>query len=402
MGSKCLRLGIIGCGERSRSLLRHSIGLDGVQITALYDPDPEAVLRIQREYASDAAVVDGMERVVCRDDVDLVIVGSPDNAHREPCVAAFEHGKHVFCEKPLATTVEDCRAIWNASRAANRELIVGFVLRYAPFYTAIKQRIDQGDIGSIISIESNENLPFAQGAFFRRDWRRFRSFTGSYLLEKCCHDLDILCWFSDSLPRRVASFGGRSFFTPRSEAPLYCRDCTLDCAHRLVLDPLPAKPASEPEMSRGKELDLCCFNTSQDIVDNQVVIIEFYNGVRATFHSNQNTGHPSRRMYLVGEKGCIEGDLYWGYFQYSPVHYTGKWEGVPWERTEIVREGQHGGGDRLQIHECFRRLHQGLPVMAGGREGLVACVTALGIDEARISGNVIDLADTWSSYGITN
>ena len=243
------------------------------------------------------------------------------------------------------------------------------MLRYAPFYRGIKQRLDNGDLGPIMSIEANENLPFAQGAFFRRDWRRFRRFTGTYLLEKCCHDLDILCWFADSLPRRVASFGGRSFFTPRSDAPLYCRDCDLECAHRLELDPLPPKPEAEPDLTRGRSIDLCAFNSSQDIVDNQVVIIEFANGIRATFHSNQNAASPSRRMYLVGERGCIEGDIYWGFFQYAPIRYTGDWEGLPWERTEVVRAGQHGGGDDSQFGDCLRRLREGRPMMSGGREG---------------------------------
>ena len=402
MADSPFRVAAIGCGARGRSLLRHAAGAADVEIAALYDPNPQAALQAQREHAPDAAIVDGIEQVVSRDDVDLVIVGSPDHAHREPAVAAFEHGKHVFCEKPLATTAEDCRAIWSAAQAAERELIVGFVLRYAPFYRGIKERLDHGDLGPIMSIEANENLPFAQGAFFRRDWRRFRRFTGTYLLEKCCHDLDILCWFADSLPLRVASFGGRSFFTPRADAPLYCRDCDLDCAHRLELDPLPPKPATEPELTRGKDLDLCCFNSSQDIVDNQVVIIEFANGVRATFHSNQNAASPSRRMYLVGERGCIEGDIYWGFFQYAPIRYTGDWEGLPWERTEVVRAGQHGGGDDSQLGDCLRRLRDGRPVMAGGREGLIACVTALGIDEARGTGSVVDLTGTWGAYGLSD
>lgn len=106
-------------------------------------------------------------------------------------------------------------------------------------------------------------------------------------------------------------------------------------------------------------------------------------------------------MYLVGERGCIEGDLYWGFFQYAPIRYTDNRDGLPWERSEVIREGQHGGGDGLQLGDCLRRLRDGRPVMAGGREGLIACITALGIDEARISGTVVDLTETWASYGIT-
>ena len=397
-----LRVGAVGCGARGRHILQRLQDTGRARVTALYDPAAEAAQQVRTELGTDAAVTGGYREVVERDDVDLVVVASPDHAHTEPAVAAFEHGKHVFCEKPMATTVADCQAIWDASRAAGRQLFVGFVLRYAPFYRGIKERLDRGDLGRVVSIEANENLSATQGAFFHRDWRRFRKFTGSYLLEKCCHDLDILTWFAGALPRRVASFGGRTVFTPRPRAPLYCRDCDLDCAHRLRLEHPPPKPdeEAEVEMNHGRRLDLCCFNSDKDIVDHQVAIIEYDNGVRATFHSNQNGAMPSRRMYVAGEAGCIEGDLYWGHFQYAPVAWSPHFEGSEWQRTEVGNIGQHGGGDRRQLAACVAALLDGTPPPAGGRAGLVASVTALAIDEARLRGSVIDLGERWRRLGV--
>ena len=397
-----LGVGAVGCGARGRRILQQLQATGRVRIAALYDPADDAAALARSELATGTELVAGYREVVERDDVDLVVVASPDHAHREPAVAAFEHGKHVFCEKPMATTVADCRAIWEAASAAHRHLFVGFVLRHAPFYRGIKARIDRGDLGRLVSIEANENLSATQGAFFHRDWRRFRKFTGSYLLEKCCHDLDILTWFAGALPRRVASFGGRTVFTPRPSAPLYCRDCDLDCAHRLRLDNPPPKPAAraEIEMNHGRRLDLCCFNSDKDIVDHQVAIIEYDNGVRATFHSNQNGGMPSRRMYVAGEAGCIEGDLYWGHFQYAPVVWSPHFEGSAWERSEVGSTGQHGGGDARQLAACVATLLDGAPPPAGGHAGLVASVTALAIDEARLHGSVVDLSERWHSLGL--
>ena len=397
-----LRVGAVGCGARGRHILQRMHATGRVRVTALYDPAAGAAGRVREELGADAALVGGYREVVERDDVDLVVVASPDHAHTEPAVAAFEHGKHVFCEKPMATTVADCQAIWDAARAADRHLFVGFVLRYAPFYLGIKERIDRGDLGQVVSIEANENLSATQGAFFHRDWRRFRKFTGSYLLEKCCHDLDILTWFAGALPRRVASFGGRSVFTPRPEAPRYCRDCDLDCPHRLHLEDPPPKPDERAaiEMNHGRRLDLCCYNSDKDIVDHQVAIIEYDNGVCATFHSNQNGGMPSRRMYLAGEAGCIEGDLYWGHFQYAPVAWSPHFEGSEWQRTEVGNIGQHGGGDQRQLAACVASVLDGTPPPAGGRAGLVASVTALAIDEARLRGSVVDLSERWRWLGV--
>ena len=398
-----LGVGLIGCGARGRRLLERLQDLGRTRTAALYDPDPGSAERARAELAPGAAVAAGYRELVRREDVDLVLVCSPNHAHRAPAVAAFEHGKHVFCEKPMATTVADCEAIRDAARAAGRHLIIGFVLRHAPFYREIKRRIDRGDLGRVVSLEANENLGAAQGAFFHRDWRRFEKFTGGYLLEKCCHDLDILTWLAGALPRRVASFGGRSVFTPRPEAPRFCRDCGLECAHRLRLEEPPPKPAgAAPELNRGRELDLCCFNADQDIVDHQVALIEYANGVRATFHSNQNCGMPSRRLYVAGEAGCIEGDLYWGYFQFAPVTYRRDFSGSGWERTEVGNAGQHGGGDQRHLASCVAALLEQGPAPAGGRAGLVASVTALAIEEARREGRVVDLGERWRRLGLSS
>lgn len=404
VSAKVLGIGLVGCGARGRRLAERLQALGRTRIAALYDPAPGSAERARAELAPRAAVAAGYREVVRRDDVDLVLVCSPNHVHRQPAVAAFEHGKHVFCEKPMATTVADCQAIWDAARAAGRHLIIGFVLRHAPFYREIKRRIDRGDLGRVVSMEANENLGAAQGAFFHRDWRRFDKFTGGYLLEKCCHDLDILTWMAGALPQRVASFGGRSVFTPRPEAPRYCRDCGLECAHRLRLEEPPPKPAerAELELNRGRALDLCCYNSDQDIVDHQVALIEYANGVRATFHSNQNCGMPSRRLYVAGEAGCIEGDLYWGHFQFAPVTYRRDFGGGEWERTEVGNAGQHGGGDQRQLASCVAALLEQGPPPAGGRAGLVASVTALAIEEARREGGVVDLGERWRHLGLNS
>ena len=203
----------------------------------------------------------------------------------------------------------------------------------------------------------------------------------------------------------MASFGGRAVFNPRPEAPRYCRycrDCDLECAHRLHLEDPPPKPTTraELELYSGRALDLCCFNSDSDIVDHQVAIIEYANGVRATFHSNQNAGMPSRRMYVVGDAGCIEGDRYWGHFQFAPVEYTPDFSGTRWERTEVGNASQHGGGDERQLASCVQALLEGGEAPAGGRAGLVASVTALAIDEALQQGSVVDLSERWQRIGL--
>ncbi|NNE93832.1 MAG: Gfo/Idh/MocA family oxidoreductase [Verrucomicrobiales bacterium] len=110
--------------------------------------------------------------------------------HREPALAALQAGKHVFLEKPMASTVEDCDAIVEAANASDAFLMTGHICRFNPRYAAAKQAISEGRIGKIISMYARRNLP---------QW------VGASVLDKigpiigdCVHDTDLMFWFSES------------------------------------------------------------------------------------------------------------------------------------------------------------------------------------------------------------
>ena len=90
----------------------------------------------------------------------------------------------------------------------------GFVLRYAPLYRKVKELLDTGKFGKIMQIEANEHIPSNHGSHIMRNWRRHTDISGPHILEKCCHDLDLIIWYSQSLPSKIASFASRDFFVP--------------------------------------------------------------------------------------------------------------------------------------------------------------------------------------------
>ena len=106
-------IGIIGCGSRAACVMQHTLKLSNrLTIRGLYDPNPQAINDYHQRFNCDEAqTYDSEESLCAAQDIDWVIIGSPNAHHARHAITAMEAGKHVFCEKPLATTLEDCLAI---------------------------------------------------------------------------------------------------------------------------------------------------------------------------------------------------------------------------------------------------------------------------------------------------
>jgi predicted dehydrogenase len=383
---KPVGVGAIGCGSRLLGIMKRLPGIgEDIEVRALSDPSEHSIERARRELAPRARVCPDYRALARAQDVDWVFVGSWNCYHREHSVAALEHGKHVFCEKPLATSLEDCLAIRDAWRRSGRIFSVGFVLRHSPHYQAIRRLVREGAVGRVISMEFNETLAPDHGGFIHMDWRRRTEWAGSHLLEKCCHDLDLANWILGSLPVRAASFGGLDFFRPENaaEEERYAKDTQGRSPFRLW----PKAPLGSAETP---------FNADKDIVDNQVAIIEYANGVRATFHTNCSAAIHERRMYILGTRGAIRGDVISGELRLARISLKGD----EVENLETGVSGGHGGADGTLVTGLGRSLLSGAAPLADPEDGLRAAVAALGIDEAMETGRVHDYRPTWQRAGV--
>lgn len=377
---KRVGVGVIGAGMRSlevvKNLLRDSER--NVEIRAIYDPDKHQAERARESWKSPgAAILDNFKDVSTTNGVSWVMVFSPNAYHCEHVVAAFEAGCDVFAEKPLATSIEDCVSIHDAHQASGRQFATGFVLRYAPLYRRLRQLIDDGVLGDIIAIDANENIAPDHGSYIMTNWRRHTALAGPHILEKCCHDLDILNWLVGSVPMRVAAFGGRDFFVPENSEMLdrYGKECFLSWED----------PHREPDASP--------FTSESDLMDNIVSVLEYKNGVRVQFQATMSNAIPERRMYVSGSEGTAIAELYSGTLSYQRIGDN--------ERTEVSWQGAdgHGGGDDFIMKELYDVMVTGSSPKCSGEEGLLSAVVAMAIDEAAREGCVVDLAPTWLSLG---
>lgn len=378
-----IAIGLIGAGARLRSVVKNLLAADArIRVAALHDPDPISIEAARAEFGSDITVCHSVEELVTSPAIEWVFIGSFNHLHSEQAIAALNAGKHVFCEKPLATRLEDCLAVQQAVRASGRTFAFGLVLRYASLYQKVRELIAAGTIGDLISFEFNETLGFNHGGYIFGNWRRHTALAGTHLLEKCCHDIDLANWITGSLPVRAASFGGKDFFVPKNERHMarLGTDSHGNAAYCGWADPHRVNPFSE----------------GADIVDNQVAILQYANGVRGTFHTNCHAAIPERRFYLCGTEGGIRANAVTGLIEWQRIGHKTKPESL-----DMGHAGGHSGGDELMAAALARTLLEGATPLATVEDGLRACIAAFGMDQALEEGRVVDLLPLWKQAHIT-
>ena len=402
------RLGIIGCGlraDRYMCQLRSGLGTEW-RVVALADPNPTAIGIYLKHYCNGEArtFASGPELLEAMGgELDAVIITPPNALHVESAVPAIEQGLTILLEKPVATNIEDCAAVWKAyTDRGLPPLAVGFVLRYTAFYRNVKQIIESGGIGRVLTIQASELLGPMITQCYGRGWRRHDGLAGSFILEKCCHDMDILGWLAGSTAAKVSSFATRTRFVNDSTLPATCSECTVKDTCRYDADRIRAAVHAIDDdawLERVGPLlppdnDLCVFNADKDVPDHQVVNIEYDNGVLATFAAVMDQGQTNRTLRVYGTAGQIVGDIGKDDLQ---VHHWAEDESVGHidERIELAHDTSgHHGGDSV-IGDQFKAMLRGqsVPPAAGLREGIEGCLVAFAAEESRRQGRVVEVGE---------
>lgn len=374
---KTINVAVIAAGGRAcgvtNNLLRDSDG--NVKVLSLFDPDKKQC-RNALEYwnSPDTAICDTYQEAVNTPGVDWVMVFSPNAHHKEHILAGFAAGKNVFSEKPLATRIDDCQEIFEAHRKSALTFATGFVLRYSKLYRKAKELISSGKLGKVLSIDANENIDPAHGAYIMMNWRRLTELAGPHILEKCCHDLDLINWFCDSLPTKIASFGGLDYFVPENER--YMQQHGKE-TFRTWPDP------------HGEDSP---FTADKDLMDNQVGIMQYRNGIRVMFQATMSNAIPERRMYFSCTEGTMVLELYSSTLRYKLIGDEGE---------TIINFGAdgHGGGDAFITKELYKTMSEGVKPECSGDEGLESAVVAIVMDQAAQTNQMIDLEPIWKKLG---
>jgi len=264
---------------------------------------------------------------------------------------------------------------------------VGFVLRYTRFYQTIRDLVQSGALGRVLSGEASEVLAYGHtSSTFMRGHYRLRSDSGSFILTKCSHDFDILSWILGRKTVRVASFGGLDYFTPRPGVGPLCSQCTV--ADRCLFD---GRKLFRERYRAGDELtDSCVFLTEKDIVDNQVALLEYEGGLRLTFSVHTLGARGRRTLMLVGDAGELSAELERGRIEVRRLG-TGDVEVY----TVGEDEAGHQGGDARLVEDFLGQLRSGrASPLADVRSGCEAVLVGYAVDVAMRERRIVDI-DEW-------
>ncbi|MGV9777830.1 Gfo/Idh/MocA family protein [Streptosporangium sp. NPDC003464] len=327
-------LAVLGAGMRGFIYAREAVRTGRGRIVAVAEPDRGRRERFAAEFGLSPAGTfhDWAEMAAAGKVADAVVIATQDHLHVDPAVAFAELGYHILLEKPMAPVEADARRIVAAVQRHSVILAVGHVLRYTPYTLALKAVIDQGRLGDLASVQHLEPVGWWHQAhsFVRGNWRRADT-SGPMLLTKSCHDIDWLLHVIGLRPVRVSSFGGLLHFRPENRpagAGERCTGCAVeaDCpysATRFYLgclgDPktefwplgaVTAEPTAEAVLHALETgpYGRCVYDCDNDVVDQQVVSMEFEGGVTASFTMTAFTPLEHRRTRLFGTHGYLEGD----------------------------------------------------------------------------------------------
>jgi predicted dehydrogenase len=405
---------VIGAGGRGTGYGRWALANPSrARVVAVAEPRQVRRDRFATAHGIEAAdAVEDWRQLAARERfADAVLVCTQDQMHAEPVEAFAALGYHILVEKPMAPDEQTCRRIVAATERAGVMLAVGHVMRYTTYTAAVKEIVDSGQLGDVMTIEHLEPVGFWHQAhsFVRGNWRRADLAT-TMLMAKSCHDLDWLQYIVGQPPQRVSSFGRLSHFT-RDHQPDGAADRCLDCAvetscaysaarlyggmlsrgqHTWPLDVIvdDFTPAALDDALRDGPYGRCVYACDNDVVDHQVVAMEFPGGATATFTMTAFNEAGGRRTSIFGTRGELSGDgdtirIYDFATRQTQVI-------TPEQMGAMSAAGGHGGGD-AGLMDAFTEavaLGDPAPIRSGPRESLASHLAVFAAERARLNGTV--------------
>lgn len=305
---------------------------------------------------------------------DAIIITTPDNLHYGPCMEALKMGYDVLLEKPISPSEKECRDILQLAKKTGRIVAVCHVLRYAPYFIKLRELMNSGSLGEVISVQHLEPIGHVHmsHSYVRGNWHNSKQ-TTPIILAKSCHDLDILKWMINKPSRKIQAFGDLKWFRKENAPAGSTERCADGCkiegecpysalriyyrnrAWTYVLDMPDDKEkhaAHILEKLKTTNYGRCVYRMENDQPDHYICNIQFADNVTASFSMEAFTSYEGRRTRVMGSMGDIVGDM--SSFVLTDFR-TGK-------KTEWKQESDgHGGGDWRLVADWIQAVSQHNP-----------------------------------------
>jgi predicted dehydrogenase len=415
MNANEVHLVVAGAGLRGLAYARRAAAR-GARITAVAEPDPQRRTDFAAEFQipPERAFADWRELAAAGRIGDAAVIALQDRLHADAAVDFAALGYHLLLEKPMATTESDARRITAAVEEAGVIFAVCHVLRYTAYTRALRRLIDDGALGRLVDVQHLEPIGWWHFAhsFVRGHWSNSQT-SAPLLLTKACHDIDWLMHLFDAAPTRVSSFGSLAHFRAEERPPGAadrCVDCPVEPAcpysaarlYRSCLgDPdrefWPLSAVTDDRTPAGVERALregpygrCVYTCDNDVVDHQVVAMEFPGGATCSFTMSAFTPMEHRRTRLSGTRGHAEGD---GRRIRVVDFATGAERVIDTHASGAAAGDGHGGGDDGIIDAFVEAVASGDPALlhSDAATSLAGHLVVWAAERARETGTVVTL-----------
>lgn len=331
-----IRIGSLGVTGRG-GMSRHWHEPEGRSIvTAGMDTSDEALGMFKERVNADAFTTKSVDELLDQD-IDAVVVLSPDFTHEEYVIKAFEAGKHVFCEKPMAITTTGCDRMLEAWKGSGKKFMIGFNMRYMNIFRVMKDIVDSGIIGEIKGVWCRHFVGHG-GKWYYHDWHANSNYSTGLLLQKAAHDIDMIHWITGKYTKRVVGMGKLDFYGGDKPNDQRCSTCDEK------------DTCSEYHFTDGKanKMDMCVYRQEVDVEDSSTILMDMEDGVQATYMQCHYTPDYCRNYTFIGTEGRVE-NLDDGNKVITKLRPLSKrWKNLA-DQTYDIRpaEGGHGGADPL-------------------------------------------------------
>ena len=422
MKNKIVTVSIIGVGARGGEAYgRYIYRLkDKYKIVSLCDSNAERLEKYGKAYQIEKGNCFSDEETFFKERrSDLLIIATLDKLHVQMAKKALALGYDILLEKPISDNVVELQELNEAAKKTDCKVMVCHVLRYTEMMKKLKEILDSGAIGKLISIDQTENVVYWHEAhsYVRGNWRN-REIAAPMIMAKCCHDLDLLQYFTGSKCKAVSSMGSLAYFKKENQpqgAADRCTECPYidTCAYSakriyidewkswgcpassvpqiMITDVLPLTEEALLTAIQTGKYGRCVFACDNDVVDNQTMIMQFENGVTATLKMEAFVKRGGRDIRFFGTEGELE--LIESNDTITLRRYVDNQDKV-WRISEISEdmEGQHGGGDHGIINDLYEVLTSENGNSATALESsLESHYMALAAEESRLNGGQLVL-----------
>ena len=415
MGNKIITVSIIGLGGRGGEAYGRYIveQKDKFKITHVCDIDHVRLNKYGELFdVAKENRFDDEDKFFEKKWSDVLFITTQDRLHVRMAKKALLLGYDIVLEKPISDDPQELRELSELARQTGRMVMVCHVLRYTAAMRKLKEILNSGAIGRLVSMDHTENVVFWHEAhsYVRGNWRN-RAMATPMIMAKCCHDLDLIQDFVGSKCKSVASMGSLAYFKASNQpegAANRCVQCKYvdscsysakkiyidmwkDCGRpanlfpfSLITDVYPTTEEALWEAIEEGPYGRCVFACDNDVVDNQTTIMQFENGITATLKMEAFVKDGGRDIRFFGTEGELS--LCEGEGIITLKKYFGP--NTVWKLTDLTDDLEgHGGGDHRMIDQLYKLMTDSNATADTSIDNsLESHYIALAAEESRLNG----------------